>query len=201
MNYHSYDCETNEFGRLYVLEYGEKKTFCECSCGNLCKVKTKDLFSGKVVSCGCGSFDIKNENNKKHPLYKRWINIKNRCQNPNSKSFEGYGNIGVTLCPEWQDYNNFYNWCVENGYRHELQLDRKDVYEGYSPSNCRFITPKENINNRKCTIKIKVFGMEMSLSDAVDKFGIDYKTLYSRVKSGWPHEKAVSTPVKKKDKF
>ena len=84
-----------------------------------------------------------------HPIYKKWCYMKARC---NAKSKEKwYKNIFV--CDEWLMYENFYHWCLNNGFDKKLELDRIDETKGYSPDNCQFITHKEN------TLKIKnLFG-------------------------------------------
>jgi len=40
-------------------------------------------------------------------------------------------------------------WGLANGYQKGLQLDRIDNYKGYSPENCRFVTMKENLANKR----------------------------------------------------
>ena len=49
-----YDLTNKQFGQLTVLQYlGESLWECKCSCGNIIKVKTSSLNSGKTKSCGC----------------------------------------------------------------------------------------------------------------------------------------------------
>ncbi len=82
-------------------------------------------------------------------LYRIWSGIKTRCTNPNSNSYKYYGARGITVCDEWSDYETFRRWCVSNGWKPELQLDRIDNDAGYFPKNCRIATRNQNQQNRR----------------------------------------------------
>lgn len=48
-----------------------------------------------------------------------------------------YGAKGVKICPEWaSNYNNFLLWAIQNGYKKELVLTRRDKNGDFEPSNC-----------------------------------------------------------------
>ena len=58
--------------------------------------------------------------------------------------------IGVKVCPEWNTFEPFFKWAIENGYKDTLTIDRINPYGNYEPSNCRWATTKEQaINKRK----------------------------------------------------
>lgn len=65
------DLTGQKFGRLTVLDrlhnYHEKNAcwLCVCECGNLAKVNTPNLRSGRTMSCGC----LRKEVNTKHGKY------------------------------------------------------------------------------------------------------------------------------------
>lgn len=92
---------------------------------------------------------IKHYGSKIYPKeYMAWKGMRNRCNNPNYHSFHRYGGRGIKACGEWDDFNNFINdMGVAPSKKH--QLDRIDNDGNYEPSNCRWVTPKENSNNRK----------------------------------------------------
>lgn len=69
----------------------------------------------------------------KHPIHRRWDRIKERVRDKN------LAKRGITVCDEWKDFINFYNWSIENGFSEELALVRKDSSKGYSPDNCHYI--------------------------------------------------------------
>ena len=59
-----------------------------------------------------------------------------RCYNPKSIMYKNYGALGIKVCPEWHDRENFRKWALENGYKKGLHLDRIDTTKDYTPDNC-----------------------------------------------------------------
>lgn len=85
----------------------------------------------------------------KTSLYNRWVVMRQRCNNPNSKDYEHYGGRGIQVCAEWSDFERFREWAVSNGYADGLMLDRKDNNGNYEPSNCRWVDYSTNEFNRR----------------------------------------------------
>jgi hypothetical protein len=78
--------------------------------------------------------------------------MKGRCHNPKHSNYYKYGARGIEVCNEWRcSYEVFRGWALLNGYGPGLQLDRKDNNQGYSPSNCQFISNAKNSRNRRST--------------------------------------------------
>lgn len=165
------------FGRLTVISRVDDYVFpsggrvvrylCKCDCGNKKEVDKCHLTSGKILSCGCfhkeqlGNARRKHGYSHKERLYKVWLDMKDRCLNPNNKHYKSYGGRGITICREWQqNYLDFRNWCITHGYKEEIResgrnnltIDRIDVNGNYEPKNCRFITNKENCLNKRDTL-------------------------------------------------
>lgn len=97
-------------------------------------------------------------------LYRIWKSIKYRCNNPKCKSYKNYGGRGIKVCEEWKnDFIPFYNWSMENGYREETlpnglnkwTIDRIDNNGDYEPSNCRWVTNKEQSLNKRTSIPLE----------------------------------------------
>ena len=78
-------------------------------------------------------------------LYRAWLNMRNReagrIQSGNGKPvWEGVG-----IVPEWSDFMVFRAWALAHGYsKLRCSLDRRRTAEGYGPSNCRWLTVRQN---------------------------------------------------------
>lgn len=68
---------------------------------------------------------------------------------------QSYRDRGITVCEEWRNSPRaFGEWLLAHGWHKGLQIDRADDTKGYSPDNCRVVTPKENTNNRRNTLRL-----------------------------------------------
>ena len=146
---------------------------------------------------GCSNPNYKHGLTKTH-LYQTWSNAKSRCQDVNSHAYKHYGGRGITVCDEWRDnFQAFYDWAMSSGYKEGLTLDRIDNNKGYSPKNCRWITVKEQSNNRRSNRFLLFRGERKTVSQWADDIGITKETLYKRLAHGWSIEKTLSTPTRK----
>jgi len=76
--------------------------------------------------------------------------MKQRCYNRKHDHYPTYGGRGIRVCDEWlASFDAFQQWATQNGYRPGLQLDRIDNERGYTPDNCRFVTPADNARNKR----------------------------------------------------
>jgi len=102
---------------------------CLCSCGKLFVAKRGTLVGGHVSSCGhlVGLSNIKD------------------------------GGRGTTVCERWLGEDGFKNFILDLGVRPSKihQVNRIDNNGNYDPSNCEWVTPKENAQNRCTTPKSK----------------------------------------------
>jgi hypothetical protein len=76
-----------------------------------------------------------------------------RCYSPRYPSYVRYGGKGVTVCDRWRfGEDGLTGWqCffADMGPKPKgLQIDRIDNKQGYFKDNCRWVTPKEQAQNR-----------------------------------------------------
>lgn len=189
------------FGRLSVIGEGpttstQKRTwYCVCDCGNIKKkpVVGYDLKSGRVRSCGCLYVESNKGRNKTHGktgvrLYRIWASMRQRCGYSSGAGYKNYGGRGVSICEEWSDFRNFYEWAMSNGYADNLTIDRIDNNRNYCPENCRWSTMKEQQNNRRNNRLVEYGGQNYTLSELAHKLNIRPATLAWRIDSGWSEE-------------
>lgn len=125
------------------------ETVCECGTKGL--HIASELRSGKSKQCVTCHNRENSKNNTKHGrhndlVYKVWRSMKQRCENQNVLSYKRYGGRGIKVCEQWNDFENFIR---DMGERPEgMTLDRINNDGNYEPSNCRWVTHKENCNNR-----------------------------------------------------
>lgn len=135
---------------------------------------------------------------RKPPLISVWCNIKKRCYLKNSQYYYCYGGRGIKMCSQWRySYKAFETWCLKNGWKKGLTLDRINNDKGYAPSNCRFVTNKQNVRNRSVNVNVTFNGETKTIGEWAEITGISPQTMYSRHKFGWPSEAILSkTPIR-----
>jgi hypothetical protein len=183
-----------EMDRGYQSENGQFKWRCECDCGNITYVTTRNLKSETTQSCGCIKYNP-NSPYKTDIVYKKllivWTGMKKRCNNPKYEHYNIYGGRGIVVCQEWHSFKPFYEWALKSDYKIGLQIDRIDTNGNYEPSNCRWVTPKENSQNRRNNKYLTINGETKLISQWAKENGVTIKTLNDRIKRGWSESEVL----------
>lgn len=208
------DLTGRRFGRLVVLyECDERKNrqvvwHCRCDCGNEVDIRGSDLTSGRTTSCGCYQRERAAEANivhgmnrqgERHPVYRTWSHMLQRCENPSRKCYKDYGGRGITVCSEWHDFIPFRDWALANGWGKGLTLDRIDNDGNYEPGNCRWTTRKEQARNRRSNRLITFNSKTQTLVEWAEEVGVKLNTLHDRIDTyHWPIERALTEPIRER---
>lgn len=206
------DLTGKRIGRLTVIKRDEDRVtssgyrftrwLCKCDCGTQKSVFANALNSGRTKSCGCMQKEIaknvagtifKTHGETKTRLYGIWAGMKKRCYNENAYNYSGYGARGIRICDEWQSYEAFKKWSMENGYSDNLSIDRINVNGDYTPDNCRWADYCTQANNRRSTAYYTYNGEKYTISQLSEKYGVPHKKLYKRLYNGWSVERAINT--------
>lgn len=186
-------------GRLTVLGYiGIKKAgrkavwLCKCTCGTITAAAGPDLRSGHVESCGC----LIGQGTRTHGqhltyLYKIWQQMRDRCNNPNNKSFARYGGRGIAVCQRWDDYACF---AADMGDRPTPQhtIERKENNGNYESDNCVWATHVIQNNNTSRNHLLTVGDITLTIAQWWLRTGIKQSTLRTRIKLGYSPEQIIS---------
>lgn len=174
------DITGKKFGRLTALYPTDKRSdrsvmwHCKCDCGNEVDVIVKHLMSGNTRSCGCLHRDAARAKQKYFTEAEKRLSViicdmQRRCYNPNDVMYKYYGGRGIKICDEWR-YNHpeFVAWALANGYGNDMTIDRIDNNGDYCPENCRWVTMKEQNNNKRNNRYLTVDGVTKTCAQWAD---------------------------------
>lgn len=166
---------------------------CKCDCGRYKAVRVGKLREGKTRSCGCLRRELLVARMTTHGatvggarrLYDRWRIMHARCENPATRGYEGYGGRGIKVCKRWFNYWNFVkDMGMPPTWQH--QIDRKNNDGNYTPKNCRWVTPKQQYQNRrpdKRWLMIEKNGKTQCLKNWCRELGLDYMATWKRYRT------------------
>ena len=209
------DLTGQTINRLVVIREAGRKGghvlwLCRClgkngdDCGKEVIVLANDLRRGHTKSCGC----LSRERATKHgcvqePWYNTYMAMMARCghrKGASERLLNNYRDRGIEVCHLWEKSpRDFGDWLLSHGWRPGLQIDRIDNNQGYYPENCRVVTPKENENNRRNTLRLND---GTSLADFCTSLGIEtikggkVTQRYGRIQMMWirahkPHPELI----------
>ena len=208
------DLTGQKFGRLTVAEKkgtdnrGEVLWVCECVCGEQSIVLGGNLRSGHSKSCGCLKGEVLRGKATTHGMsrsrvagkqqariYGIWADMKRRCLNPNKREYKWYGGRGITVCDEWQEFQPFYFWAIQNGYADNLTIERKDNDGNYGPGNCEWIPLGKQALNTTKNVRLTYDGRTMTMTEWSQEKGLGVSTLWNRLRNNWDLSLALETPI------
>lgn len=181
-----------KFGNLTVIDMCEDNgrqsvTWeCRCDCGKVVNRAVKYLLDGRARSCGCKRRDQYGAKNVQYKhgkfgtrIHKIWDGMIQRCHNSNCKDYKNWGGRGIKVCNEWREFENFY---ADMGEAPEgRSIDRIDNDKGYSKSNCRWATWKEQLRNRRNVRMLSIDGMTKPVVQWAEELGFNRQATVRRI--------------------
>lgn len=132
-------------------------------------------------------------------LYSAWTGMLSRCSSPTNDHYKDYGGRGITVCAEWRDSFEAFEFYVaqlphygESGYT----LDRINNDSNYEPGNVRWASHVEQHRNFRRNRMLTHDGKTQCVSAWAEDTGIAQHTICWRLSYGWSVEKALNTPTR-----
>lgn len=206
------DLTGRRFGRLLVIREAGRKNghvawLCRCDCGKEVVINGAYLRNEKSQSCGCLVVDLITERNTLHGYWKShkrlMVSVRNHIQfirDPTLHNHKYYkylrvpakylGVEGLTRFVKAL-VKRFPKECELYERDKSLQVDKDYSKEPvFAPWTIVFMTAKENINNRRNTVRLDD---GTSLANFCTSIGIDTRKegkstkRYGRIQSAWIH--------------
>lgn len=196
------------FSKLVLLSIDNKKTSikctCICDCGETYIACFYRLIKGKARECYKCLCKTRSHRATKHKmsgsrLERIWSGMISRCYTKTAMSYKNYGAKGISVCDEWRNSSSvFIQWALDNGYNDSLSIDRINPLGHYSPYNCRWVTQKDQCNNKLNNRVIEFNGTRMTAAQWADLFGVKHSLILNRIdKLGWSVERTLTTHPRK----
>lgn len=175
------DITGQKFGRLVALKRVSgvrTQWLCKCECGVVVTVASGSLRMGDTSSCGClyreHMATYRTHGKSRTPEHKIWISMKQRCFQPNHKSYKDYGGRGITVCNAWA--GSFENFLLDMGTRPTgWSIERLDNNGNYEPNNCQWAPRREQNRNKRTNIPW--FGFK-TIVEAAEALEVPARNLY-----------------------
>lgn len=170
-----------------------------CDCGVEKTVRVDHL--DRIRSCGCQRKALAAQMNRTHgmsrsPEYQAWGCMRLRCSDPQDSQYENYGARGIRVCDEWEA--SFEAFFADLGARSSPKhsLDRIDNDKNYEPGNCKWSTDKEQVRNRRISLRVDFDGRNALLIEFAEERGLDYHVVWQRIyRYGWTVHRALTSPL------
>lgn len=185
---------------IILEKINNQRYLIKCSCGNEFVAQPSNT-NGLCRKC---ALKKRSKDYQKHGdnyvgnvsrLYRIWIGMRSRCFNNKDTAYKNYGGRGIKICDEWNEYLNFKEWSLDNGYKDTLSIDRINNNGDYEPSNCKWSNSKQQANNKRSNKYYTYNGETLNIKEWSIKTGIKERTLKYRKSKGWSIKDMLETPT------
>lgn len=132
----------------------------------------------------------------KHPLWRRWTQIKFMITNENHKQHKYYENLPMTGFDDFWEFAEFVEQEIGAMPGPGAMLARKNQRAGYVKGNLYWAETHVEIGQRFAKIqKFKVGRKMMTLRQMAEESGLEESTIRSRLSRGWSAKDAMMIPA------
>jgi len=203
------DLVGQRFNKLTVLskthiKKGHFLWFCKCDCGKETYVHPSNLKNNHTKSCGCyrkAWATVSGKHFKKHglykdPIYQSWKGIFSRLKKAKSqKKYHHYLEGKIKICKRWHKLENFIEDMSKTWF-HGAQIDRINNDDDYKPSNCRWATRKQQMNNTNHNVILTFKNKTQNATQWGEELGMSPELIRNRVRKGWSVKRSL-TPLQR----
>jgi hypothetical protein len=205
------DITGETYGFLQAIEFRGKTKWNQAiwlfrcladGCGKEIEIPACQARSGNNKSCGCVTNKLKSASKTKHgtansSVYGSYRAMLHRCYNTENAMYHRYGGRGIAVCDRWLGDQGPANFLADMGEKPSPQhtIERINNDGDYSLDNCRWATRAEQADNRCTTKHVAVEGRALSQSAWDRSLGNGLNIVGDRIRRGWTHDEAVTTPV------
>lgn len=201
------DITGKKFNRLSVIELDKERSTnkrkywrCLCDCGNYTSQLGCNIKGGKAKSCGCLIKDVqlisaakrKQFTKEQVPVRHIWKLMLRRCYNPKDNTYKHYGARGIKVCERWHNFDFF--WQDMGPRPSGYSLERVDNNGDYEPSNCKWATQLEQVNNRRTSRLEWLNGRVQTLAQWCREYNRNQRLVNHRLSRGWSLIDALEKP-------
>lgn len=153
-----------DLGKVYPTEKSKKKErygMYKCTCGSTKRIRSSDVNSTKVKSCGClGTEKRTTHGLRGTKLYGVWQDQKYRCTVKSNHKYKEYGGRGITFAEEFLDVTVWHKYIMslENAEKATYSIDRIDNDRGYEVGNLRWASKSVQTQNTRRISKANTSG-------------------------------------------
>lgn len=126
--------------------------------------------------------------------WQSWVDMKERCDNPQHADYEHYGARCITYASEWKSFKEFLDdmGVKPPGY----SLDRFNNEGDYDPCNCRWVSPKTRPRGKGTRSSKACYvhwhGRTQLLSEWCEELDLHYDRTKQRLSRNWPLERVFT---------
>lgn len=155
------------FGRLTVIKLGEKRHrwfwWVRCECGEEYQISSSHIKTAKMCyKCNTNEAPVRNKQHgqsknkgKRTREYEAWLEMRRSCSNPTYRGYNSAGALGISVCEEWQDFEQFFQDMGQKPSK-KHKLFRVDGTKNYMPGNCIWkMTEYEDDNIRRIVSNLR----------------------------------------------